>query len=133
MKLYEQTEEVSLIGIHVTTFPNGIKEAFDDLMKVFGNSQPYYGVSWMDTNNNVQYYAMTKERIPKDGKQYTYEHLILPKGYYETETVQDWLSKTHCIKDIFQSLMKNDTPSKNRPCIEWYQSDKEMVCMIKAL
>lgn len=133
MKLYEQMEDLSLIGIHVTTFPNGIKEAFDKLMKMLGEGRAYYGVSWMDNNNIVQYYAMANEQFPNEGKQYAYENIILPKGYYESETVHDWMNKTQSIRDIFQDLMKSDTPVENRPCVEWYKSDEEMVCMIKAM
>lgn len=130
MKLYSQSEDINVIGLHVKTFPNGIKEAFDSLFKTFGSDRAYYGVSWMDESGAVVYYAMAKEAFPGEGKQHGYELLTIEKGEYRTEAVHDWMSKTHCIKDVFHNLMGNNCPGKTHPCIEWYQSDDEMLCMV---
>lgn len=45
MKLYTQTEDLTVIGVQVKTFPVGIKEAFGSLMKTLGNDRDYYGIS----------------------------------------------------------------------------------------
>ncbi len=45
MEIYNQQEDILLFGLHVKTFPLGIKEAFDILMDDFGDSQSYYGIS----------------------------------------------------------------------------------------
>ena len=132
MELYKQSEDIGVIGIHINTFPVGIKEAFDSLMKTFGVGRNYYGISWMDERNSVQYYAMVKEAFPGEGENHRYERLTIEKGEYKTETVYNWLNKTDCIKDVFHDLMANNKPNKNHPCIEWYQSDEEMLCMVKA-
>lgn len=131
MKLYKQTEDLSIIGIQVKNFPNGIKEAFDSLIKVLGSKRAYYGVSWLDESDSVKYYAMAREIFPGEGKRYNYELLTIEKGEYQTEAVQDWLSKTEGIKEVFHGLMANNKPDKSHPCIEWYISDEEMLCMVK--
>jgi len=133
MELYKQSEDISVIGIRVNSFPQGIMEAFDGLMKTLGRDRAYYGVSWMDENNNVEYYAMARETIPDEGQKYVYERLIIEKGDYETEALYNWRSKTDHIRDIFHDLMGNSKPDKSRPCIEWYQTDEKMLCMIRAL
>lgn len=132
MKIYKQTEDLPVMGIEVADFPNGIKEGFDSLMKTFGKERAYYGISWLDEGDKVRYYAMAEEAFPGERKRYNYELLIIEKGEYHAETVHNWLSKTDCIKDVFHSLMPNNKPDKNHPCIEWYISDEEMVCMVKA-
>jgi len=133
MELYKQTDDIQVIGIPVKTFPNGIKEAFDSLMETLGTNRSYYGVSWMDDPNNVIYYAMAAEAFPGEGKLHGYESLLIEKGDYKTEAVHNWLNKTDSIKDIFHQLMGNNKPGSNHPCIEWYQSDDEMLCMIRVL
>ena len=133
MAVYKQPDDIKVIGIAVKTFPHGIKEAFDSLMKTLGTERSYYGVSWMDERNNVIYYAMAAESFPGEEKLHGYESLIIEKGEYKTEAIYNWLSKTDSIKDIFHHLMGNDTPDKNHPCIEWYQSDDEMLCMIRVV
>src|SRR5688572_19306085 len=133
MELYKQTDDITLIGIEVKTFPQGVKEAFDSLIETLGADRPYYGVSWMDERNNIIYFAMAREAFPGEGQPHAYESLVMQKGEYKTEAVHNWLSKTDSIKDIFHGLMGNSTPDKNLPCIEWYKSDDEMLCMIRAV
>lgn len=125
-------QDLHLAGIHVAAFPNGIQEAFTGLMKTLGEGHEYYGVSWMDDNDRVMYYAMATESFPGEGASHQYESLTIEKGNYQAETVHDWMSKTECIKDVFHRLTAGSKPVKSRPCVEWYKSDKEMICMVKA-
>lgn len=55
MKLSKQTEDFTAVGTQVTIFPDGIKEAFESLMKTLGSDRDYYGVSWLDESDNVKY------------------------------------------------------------------------------
>jgi predicted transcriptional regulator YdeE len=131
-KSYHLPVDVPVFGICVKTFPTGIKEAFDMLYKDFGAERDYYGVSWMDESDNVVYYAMARELNPGEAMQKSYERLTIAKGQYAVVAVENWMSKTDSIKDIFHELMGESRPDKARPCIEWYQSDHVMLCMIKA-
>ena len=133
MELYKQTDDIPLIGIEVKTFPQGVKEAYDSLIETLGAERSYYGLSWMDERNNVIYYAMAREGFPGEGKLHGYESFVIPKGDYKTEAIHDWLSKTDSIKSIFQNLMGNNNADRNHPCIEWYKSDNEMLCMVRAI
>ena len=133
MKIYNQPEDTTVFGVHVKTFPTGIKEAFEGLIKNLGSNRNFYGVSWMDENNMVQYYAMAQEAFNGEAIRYNYETLTIEKGEYPVETVLNWSSKTDCIKDVFHGLIPNNRPDKNHPCIEWYKSDEEMLCLVKPL
>ena len=117
--------------MQVKKFPNGIKEAFGSLMKTLGSNRDYYGVSWMDENENIIYYAMARELSAGEAKQHNYELLTIEKGEYKTEAIHNWQSKTDRIKDVFHDLVGNNRPDKSHPCIEWYQSVEEMLCMIR--
>jgi hypothetical protein len=57
--------------------------------------------------------------------------LTIEKGAYLAATVYDWMSKTDSIKDVFDALMKDKRVAMGVPCVEWYKSDDEMVCMMK--
>ncbi|HET7003034.1 MAG TPA: hypothetical protein VFI33_17030, partial [Puia sp.] len=61
MEIYHQQEDMTVFGVHVKTFPNGIKENFDHLVMSFGKYRTYYGISWLDENDSVHYYAMVPE------------------------------------------------------------------------
>lgn len=131
MKVYKQQENITMIGVEVTTFPRGVKEAFDTLGKTLGTQRDYYGVSWMDEGDAVKYYAMAREVSPGEAKQYQYETMTLESGEYATEAIHEWLSKTDSIKDVLHELTKGVRPDRAHPCIEWYKSDDEMLCMFK--
>lgn len=131
MELYQQAEAIKLIGTLVKTFPMGIKEAFDQLYETLGDKRAYYGVSWMDEKGAIVYYAMAPALSDTEEQLTGYEKLTIPKGNYRTETVKDWMSKTDSIKDVFHRLTAGIKPDENHPCIEWYQSDDEMLCMVK--
>ena len=74
---------------------------------------------------------MAPELSPDEHKKYDYETLVLRKGVYSTVTILNWLSKTDSIKDVFHELMKDSSPDKQNPCVEWYKSDDEMMCMVR--
>jgi hypothetical protein len=131
MELYKQPEDIRVMGNQVKTFPTGIKEAFDSLMKNLGAERPYYGVSWMDDAGTVQYFAMAAETDPGEAIKFGYERMTIEKGDYETEAVYNWQSNLACIKDVFHDLMGDTLSDKSRPCIEWYQSNEKMLCMIR--
>jgi hypothetical protein len=125
------TEDLQLIGIHVSTFPQGIQEAFTRLMKTLGEGRVFYGVSWMDDNDRVVYYAMAACTGPGEEKSHQYDALTIAKGTYLTEALNDWMSKTDRIKEVFERLTAGRRPDRDHPCIEWYKSDKEMLCMVR--
>jgi hypothetical protein len=43
------------------------------------------------------------------------------------------MKKVHTIKDIFEDMLKDDCPLEDRPAIEWYLNDDEMICMIRVV
>jgi hypothetical protein len=88
-----------------------------------------YGISWLDENDVVQYYAMVPEVFEREANKYYYEKLIITKGEYYTETIYNWSNRPDSINNVFHGLMPGNRPDKNHPCIEWYKSIDEMLCM----
>lgn len=125
--------DISVFGIHVKTFPAGIAEAFNALMKATGDGagdRSYYGISYCD-NGTMVYKAVAAEKTPGEAEKYSYPETVIEKGKYLIQTLQNWQSQTACIKDIFQEMMKDGNADKTKPCIEWYKNDEEMLCMIR--
>ena len=132
MEIYIFQDDVTVFGVHVKTFPNGIKEAFDGLVSLFGNNRAYCGISWMEENDCVEYYATLPESFKGEANNYPYEKLLIMKGEYRAETIYNWFGKLDSLKEVFHRLMAGNRPDKNHPCVEWYKSDIEMLCMAKA-
>jgi hypothetical protein len=130
MDKYIQQADLPLFGIHVKTFPLGIKESFDVLMDKFGDKHSYYGLSWMGEDGSIQYYAAVSAPTNNGTAHDDYDNMIIAKGAYRTRTILNWMSQTDSIKDVFHDLLDGGCPDRQRPCIEWYKSDEEMLCMV---
>lgn len=124
---------VPVFGVQVKTFPAGIGEAFDWLVSVIpgGFSRSYYGISYMDANGAIVYFATALEKEPGEAEQYHCSRFIIETGEYLGVTVNQWRNKTACIKDVFHDIMNDQRADKTKPAVEWYKNDDEMVCMIK--
>ena len=127
-----KVDRTSTFGFQVTSFPQGIGEAFDSLIDRVpdGLERPYYGISYVE-NNHIVYLAAALEKFPGEAEKYGFRRYVINEGEYNAITVKDWRTKTDTIKDVFMELMKDDCPTENNPCVEWYKNDDEMVCMVK--
>lgn len=135
MEKLDIQNDIKVFGLRVTSFSNGIGEAFDELIKKTkdcAGERNYYGICEFK-NGEMFYYATAEEKMPGEAENYNYETFNIKSGKYLSETVNDWRSKTNCIKDVFGEILKDELADNKTPAIEWYKNDKEMMCMIKTI
>lgn len=133
MEKLELKKNLNVFGIEVRTFPEGIGGAFDELIKKTGDcadKRNYYGISSMH-KDGIVYKAVAEEKYEGEGARLGYENDIIEKGTYLYQTLYHWANKTCLIKDIFSEMMHDERIDVTKPCIEWYKSDEEMLCMLK--
>lgn len=132
MDTYKLQKDVKAFGFQVKSFPDGIGEAFDTLLKLFppGETRSYYGYSEFAKDGSILYYALAEEKSEGEGKKLGYPVKTIEKGEYLAVTVKDWQKKTDKIKDVFDNMMKDKRAAKGKPCIEWYKTMDEMLCML---
>jgi hypothetical protein len=125
--------DIKVFGFEVKTFPEGIGEAFDALVKKVpdGFGRDYYGITFRDTNNRVVYLATAVEKENGEAEKYECERFTITKGDYATETVWNWRTKTDLIKHVFDHLFNTIQGTPTGPCIEWYKDNDEMLCMVR--
>ena len=133
MDIYHLKNDLTVFGNRVNTFPLGIGAAFEALAKKLpdGFQRPYYGISYFDIDATIVYNAATAGQYEGEAEKYNCEKYIIEKGDYLTVTIQGWRSKTDSIKDIFHAMMQDSRADTTKPCIEWYKTDDEMLCMIR--
>ena len=133
METYIIEKNIIVFGKVVKNFPQGIGEAFDALIKMISGKfdRDYYGISYMDKNGKMIYYAAAIEKYNGEAEKFNCEKLTVEKGKYICVTVKNWRQKTNSINTVFQEIMKNDKADKTKPAIEWYKNDDEMLCMVK--
>ena len=132
MEKFNLQNDVKVFGVQVKTFPDGIGEIFDSLIKMLRNEdkRSYYGISEFK-NGSMHYYATAEETFPGEGKKYNCKSLIIEKGEYLTVALHDWRTKTDKIKDIFREILQDKRVDHTKPAVEWYKNDEEMLCMVK--
>jgi predicted transcriptional regulator YdeE len=124
--------DLTVMGITVTDFPNGIGKTFDKLVKEIpgGFDRPYYGISRM-TPNGFHYLAAALEKYDGEALKHNYERDKVEKGEYLVMPLENWRSKTDMIKDIFTKMMDDPNADTSKPCVEWYKDEKVMLCMVR--
>ena len=134
MDHYTVEDDLKLLGMQVKSFPVGIPETFDKLHNTLphGNERDYYGISHFGKEGQIVYYTAASTRPDDKNQSSDFKPLTIDRGEYYTITLQDWKTKTDLIKDIFHHMMQQDTVDNKSNCIEWYRTDKEMLCMMKA-
>ncbi|MFN8355486.1 MAG: hypothetical protein U0Y10_13600 [Spirosomataceae bacterium] len=133
MNTYTFDADIQLLCQQVSSFPEGIKDAFDQLMRQV--PQPhlrhFYGVSYLDHQGNIIYKVATSALSTDEAPTLGLELFTIPAGDYLYETMLDWQSKTHLVKDVFMKLMQLPLFDDTFPCIEWYQTDTTLLCLVR--
>jgi hypothetical protein len=134
MEGYYLEHDLKVFGRQVKTFPDGITEAFDELIKILpqGDVRPYYGISEC-TKEGIVNIAAAHETFKGEGAQLGYKNYLVEKGEYITQTVFDWHNKTHSIKNVFEEMFTDARADRAKPCIEIYKNDDELICMVRTL
>jgi hypothetical protein len=132
MEKYTLKEDVKVYCTAAKSFPDGIQEAFLTLEKLLSKEgRTFYGVSYKSTGCCLIYKAAVSESFDGEAEKYGFESFTISKGEYLTETIIDWRKKIETIGLTFQTLLADPRSDKTSPCVEWYKSDKEVMCMVK--
>lgn len=131
MELYQVKQDVKVICVEATSFPKGIKAAFDRLNNmvpdmdgrhVFGISKPQNGI--------IRYRAAASEKQDGEGTALGYPTFTIPAGIYLGEALQNWQQNEMMIMSIFNRLIADKRLDGSAHCIEWYKSNTELLCMV---
>jgi len=135
METYNLKNDIKVFGEQVKTFPNGVGDAFEHLIKMFPvhDKRNYYGIATTDKDGHMAYYAAAEETYKGEAEKYKCRRYTIEKGEYLAETLEGWQDKIHCIKDVFAKLIQDKHADKMKPGIEWYKNDKEMMCMVRTM
>ena len=132
MEKYTLKEDVKVYCTAAKSFPDGIQEAFITLEKLLSKEgRTFYGVSYKSTDGLLIYKAAVSETFDGEAGKYGFESFTISKGEYLTETIIDWRKKIENIGLTFQTLLADPRVDRTSPCVEWYKSDKEVMCMVK--
>lgn len=132
MNQFSLKADIRVFCVTAKSFPEGILEAFQAVEKLvpdmkgrtrFGISSPVHGT--------IVYKAGVTELFEGEGKKYNCESFLIPKGEYSIETLHNFSNDSNLFRKTFQNLLSIPTLDKTFPCVEWYKSPEEVMCMVK--
>jgi len=132
MDKFHLQNDVKVFGVQVKTFPSGVAEAFESLIKMLpkGDQRSYYGIAEFK-HGSMHYYATAGETFPGEGRKRNCDNLTIEKGEYLVDALHGWRTRTDCIKEVFREQLKDERVDHTKPAVEWYKNDEEMFCMIR--
>ena len=135
MENYQLENDVYVVCVTARAFPEGIMDAFKQLGRKYPSlyTQPFYGISYETPEGDIIYKAAALERFEGEGKKLGLETFVISKGEYITETIFDFSKDPKQIFNCFQRLLSVPQLDKHFPCVEWYKSEDEVMCMVKAV
>jgi predicted transcriptional regulator YdeE len=108
MEKYNLSNDIKVFGLEVKTFPSGIGEVIDELIKKTGDCaglRAYYGISEFKDGKMV-YYAVAEEKFQGEVEKYNCERLKIEKGDYLTTTVLNGVKKRIALKMYLLNLYR---------------------------
>ena len=135
MEKYRIENDILVFGLQVKTFPSGIGEAFDQLIRLLpgGFGRSCYGISFLNNNGTMVYIAAAIEVIDGEAEKYGCERYLIEKGEYLIEPIRNWREKTGLITGVFHAMMSDSGVDRKKPAVEWYKNEEEMWCMLKTI
>lgn len=133
MEKYEQKEDVSLICLRATSFPEGIMDAFNKLQDSLPNcsERTWYGISKPNEQGEIIYKAAVTELSDLEAQDTGFESFTVTKGVYLTEEIKNWRENMQMIGETFNKLLQDPQLDMTSSCIERYTAEDAILCMVK--
>jgi hypothetical protein len=135
MENYILKEDISVICITATSFPDGVMAAHEKLHALFpfSTERKYYGLSRPDEQHVIIYKAAVEELTPGEAEKLNLEKFILKKGEYISIDIINFMNDIPAIGKAFQELLADPRLDPNGICVEWYYNETDVKCMIRIL
>jgi len=125
-------KDIKVFYITAASFPEGIQDAHERLHAIipFSKERRYFGISRPEMG--VIVYKAAAEELERDKvKNIHCESSIIEKGKYRAITILNYQNDAEGITKAFEELISYSDIDPNGYCIEWYQGDKDVKCMVR--
>ena len=133
MEKYELVQDINVAYVQATSFPEGIKAAFEKLESLIPpeENRRIFGLSWPDKNGKIMYKAAVEENYMCEGKNYGLNSFVIKKGNYISELVKNYGTDLSQIGETFRRLLKHSEIDTKGYCLEWYEGAGDVLCLVK--
>lgn len=133
METFTLDNDIKVLCVTATSFPEGITEAHQNLHALvpYSNNRRYFGMSHPKEKGVIIYNAAAEELNQNEAGLLGCETLIIKSGTYISTTIKDYLKDISSIGKAFQILLSQKGLDREGYCVEWYLNNKDVRCMIR--
>ena len=124
-------EGIEVYSMPAKSFPDCVLEAHQALHGIvpFDGKRNYFGLSRPEHGTIV--YKAAAEVLPSDPAFSELARQTIPEGEYLGIRVEDFRNDIKAIGEAFQELIHRPGIDPEGYCVEWYQNNDTVVCMVK--
>lgn len=132
MEPYTLTKDIEVFCIRATSFPEGIKPAFEKLESLLPSMEDrqLYGISRPENNQGIVYRAAVAAKHPGEGAKYGCEPFTIRKGTYMSEVLRNYEENIMQLSSTFDTLLEQPHLDPQGYCLEEYINGTDVRCMV---
>jgi effector-binding domain-containing protein len=131
---YSIEAEIVVMIEKAVDFGQDIAQSYVRLAEKLGHKvsdkRDCYGLV-LKVNDTMAYYGGFTQAIQNEAIDKSIETHIIPAGNYQSILIEDWNKKLLEIGPTFDQILKSGLVDMMSPCIEYYKSETELICMVK--
>jgi predicted transcriptional regulator YdeE len=126
-------KDITTVYIQATSFPNGVLAAHQKLHALLDNKEKrqFYGISYPNTEGVIVYKAAATTLNVDEAKQLNLHTFVIKKGTYSSVFIENFMDDVQSIGRTFQSLLADSRIDPNGYCLEIYEGEKDVRCLVK--
>ncbi|HCM76928.1 MAG TPA: transcriptional regulator [Cytophagales bacterium] len=132
MEVYTLKKDIHVYCITASSFPDGIKPAFDKLHEIapIAENRTYYGISSPE-RGKIKYRAAANEIYDGELNARGMQAHVIKKGKYLLIEIKDFMNNLPGIEKAFKQLTNDKRIDPHGECVEWYKDNKTCRCMVR--
>lgn len=134
MKIVNIPGDIVTLTVKAKSFPQGISEAHETIHRLFpySKNRRYFGMS--SPEKGLIVYKAAAEMLNGDKDQAPgVEKFVIKKGDYLSLTVTHFAKNPMAISQAFDQLIGQPNIDPHGYCLEWYQNETDVLCLVKTV
>jgi predicted transcriptional regulator YdeE len=133
MQNYTFLEDVKVLCVQATSFPEGIVDAHKNLHSLIPPSQNrrYFGISYLNNEGQKIYYAAAEELIQGEAEKFALDTFNITKGEYLSVRINNFQKDISSIAKTFQELLSDLRTNPDSVRLEMFLNETDILCMMK--
>jgi predicted transcriptional regulator YdeE len=133
MEHYVLNENINVLCVPATTFPDGVQAAHQKLHAIFpfGSERRFFGLSRPGPDKEIHYMAAAEKKEEKDADLLGLEEFVIQEGEYYCVTIKDFMKDIPAIGRAFADILQQKDIDAVGICIEWYFNATDVRCMVR--